>query len=146
MQPDSSSSSRPFKQRRSLASRMQEVAEIRLKYPNKIPVVVERYHKEKTLPPLTRTKYLVAQDLPLSQLVVTLRTRLSLASSQTFYLLVNNKGLPNMSITMQELYQDNRDEDGFLYLTYASQEMFGSSSSIHPWAKPMSFGMLLPGP
>ncbi|NXN39267.1 MLP3C protein, partial [Rhinoptilus africanus] len=101
------------------ATRMHEVTEIRIKYPNKIPVVVERYQKEKTLPPLNRTKFLVSQDLPLSQ------TRLCLASSQTFYLLVNNQGLPNMALTMQELYRDNRDEDGFLYLTYASQEMFG---------------------
>ncbi|KAM6100941.1 microtubule-associated protein 1 light chain 3 gamma-like [Pterocles gutturalis] len=126
------SSSRPFKQRKSLATRMHEVTEIRLKYPNKIPVVVERYQKEKTLPPLTRSKFLVSQDLPLAQFAVTLRTRLCLGSSQTFYLLVNNKGLPNMAITMQELYRDNKDEDGFLYLTYASQEMFGSSSSTQP--------------
>ncbi|XP_054663847.1 microtubule-associated proteins 1A/1B light chain 3C-like isoform X1 [Grus americana] len=97
-------------------------------------VVVERYQKEKTLPPLNRTKFLVSQDLPLSQFAVTLRTRLCLASSQTFYLLVNNKGLPNMAVTMQELYRDNKDEDGFLYLTYASQEMFGSSSSSEPTA------------
>ncbi|XP_074423143.1 microtubule-associated protein 1 light chain 3 gamma-like [Larus michahellis] len=128
MQPGDTSS-RPFKQRKSLATRMHEVTEIRIKYPNKIPVVVERYQKEKTLPPLNRTKFLVSQDLPLSQFAVTLRTRLCLASSQTFYLLVNNKGLPNMAVTMQELYRDNKDEDGFLYLTYASQEMFGSSSS-----------------
>ncbi|NXC45539.1 MLP3C protein, partial [Penelope pileata] len=92
-----------------------------------LQVVVERYQKEKILPPLSRTKFLVAQDVPLSQLAVTLRTRLCLASSQTLYLLVGNKGLPNMAVTMQELYRDNKDEDGFLYLTYASQEMFGSS-------------------
>lgn len=60
------------------------------------------------------------------------RTRLCLASSQTFYLLVNNKGLPNMAVTMQELYRDYKDEDGFLYLTYASQEMFGSSTPSPP--------------
>lgn len=39
-----------------------------------------------------------------------------------------------MAVTMQELYRDNKDEDGFLYLTYASQEMFGSSSSSEPAA------------
>uniref|UniRef100_A0A8B9QEP3 Microtubule-associated proteins 1A/1B light chain 3C n=1 Tax=Apteryx owenii TaxID=8824 RepID=A0A8B9QEP3_APTOW len=82
-------------------------------------VVVERYQKEKSLPPLSRTKFLVSQDL----------TRLCLASSQTFYLLVNNRGLPNMTATMQELYRDHKDEDGFLYLTYASQEVFGSCFS-----------------
>ncbi|XP_025970765.1 microtubule-associated proteins 1A/1B light chain 3C-like [Dromaius novaehollandiae] len=123
------SSARPFKQRKSLATRMHEVTEIRIKYPNKIPVVVERYQKEKNLPPLSRSKFLVSQDLPLSQFAVTLRTRLCLAPSQTFYLLVNNRGLPNMTATMQELYRDHKDEDGFLYLTYASQEVFGSSCS-----------------
>ncbi|NWJ03870.1 MLP3C protein, partial [Crypturellus undulatus] len=88
-------------------------------------VVVERYQKEKTLPALTRTKFLVSQDLPLSQFAVTLRTRLCLASSQTFYLLAADRALPNGMATMQELYREHRDEDGFLYLTYASQEVFG---------------------
>uniref|UniRef100_A0A8B9MM85 Microtubule-associated proteins 1A/1B light chain 3C n=1 Tax=Accipiter nisus TaxID=211598 RepID=A0A8B9MM85_9AVES len=131
MQPGDSSS-RPFKQRKSLGTLPVPVSPLQHLLP--LQVVVERYQKEKTLPPLNRTKFLVSQDLPLSQFAVTLRTRLCLTSSQTFYLLANNKGLPNMAVTMQELYRDNKDEDGFLYLTYASQEMFGSSSSGKPAA------------
>ncbi|KAG6922974.1 microtubule-associated proteins 1A/1B light chain 3C-like, partial [Chelydra serpentina] len=122
----SNSCSRSFQQRKSLASRMREAAEIRAKYPTKIPVVVERYRKEKQLPLLDRTKFLVSQDSSMSQFVITLRTRMSLTATQAFYLLVNNKGLPSMSTTMGEVYQDHKDEDGFLYVTYASQEMFGS--------------------
>uniref|UniRef100_A0A663DM77 Microtubule associated protein 1 light chain 3 gamma n=1 Tax=Aquila chrysaetos chrysaetos TaxID=223781 RepID=A0A663DM77_AQUCH len=137
MQPGDSSS-RPFKQRKSLGTLLgiRGAAEQGRGDGvfSPLQVVVERYQKEKTLPPLNRTKFLVSQDLPLSQFAVTLRTRLCLTSSQTFYLLVNNKGLPNMAVTMQELYRDNKDEDGFLYLTYASQEMFGSSSSGKPAA------------
>ena len=30
-----------------------------------------------------------------------------------------------MSKSMAEIYKENKDEDGFLYITYASQEMFG---------------------
>uniref|UniRef100_A0A674IBJ2 Microtubule associated protein 1 light chain 3 gamma n=1 Tax=Terrapene triunguis TaxID=2587831 RepID=A0A674IBJ2_9SAUR len=91
-------------------------------------VVVERYQKEKQLPLLDRTKFLVSQDSSMSQFVITL-TRMSLTATQAFYLLVN-KGLPSMSMTVGEVYRDHKDEDGFLYVTYASQEMFGCCFSV----------------
>lgn len=82
------------------------------------------------LPPPTPRKTHPVPPPPLA------RSRLCLASSQTLYLLVNNRGLPNMTVTMQELYRDNKDEDGFLYLTYASQEMFGGLLPPQPPSNP----------
>ncbi|KFZ65856.1 Microtubule-associated proteins 1A/1B light chain 3C, partial [Podiceps cristatus] len=102
-----------------------EVAGIRAKFPTKIPVIVERYHKEKYLPLLDKTKFLVPEELTMTQFITIIRSRMALTATQAFYLLVNNKSLASMSLTMAEVYRDYKDEDGFVYMTYASQEMFG---------------------
>uniref|UniRef100_A0A3B4V793 Microtubule-associated protein 1 light chain 3 gamma n=3 Tax=Seriola TaxID=8160 RepID=A0A3B4V793_SERDU len=116
---------KPFKQRKSFAIRKQEVAGIRSKFPNKIPVIIERYEREKYLPPLDKTKFLVPHELTMTQFVTIIRNRMALLPTQAFYLLINNSGLASMSLTMAQVYKDHQDEDGFLYMTYASQEMFG---------------------
>ncbi|MBN3309237.1 microtubule-associated protein 1 light chain 3 gamma [Amia ocellicauda] len=127
---EKSQHAKPFKMRKSLATRMEEVAGIRSKFPTKIPVIVERYQRERYLPALDKTKFLVPQELTMTQFITIIRNRMSLMPSQAFYLLVNNNSLASMSLTMSEVYKDHKDEDGFLYMTYASQEMFGSSAAL----------------
>ena len=58
------------------------------------------------------------------------RNRLRISSTQAFYLIVNNKSMASMSKTLTEVYRENKDDDGFLYVTYASQEMFGRQTSL----------------
>ncbi|CAG0924171.1 unnamed protein product [Notodromas monacha] len=64
---------RSFKQKKSFAQRKLEVANIRAKFPHKVPVIVERYHKEISLPLLDKTKFLVPQELSMSQFVQIIR-------------------------------------------------------------------------
>nr|XP_056708262.1 microtubule-associated proteins 1A/1B light chain 3C-like [Euleptes europaea] len=115
-----------FKHRKCFAARKSEVASIRIKFPNKLPVILERYPKEKILPVINKVKFLVPEELTMGQFVSIIRNRMSIGPTQAFYFLAdNNRSMVNMSSTMFEVYSTYKDEDGFLYMTYASQEMFG---------------------
>lgn len=52
---------------------------------------------------------------------------MNLRPNQAIYLLVNNRSMMNLSMTIAEVYHEHKDEDGMLHVTYASQEVFGAS-------------------
>ncbi|EEB15221.1 microtubule-associated proteins 1A/1B light chain, putative [Pediculus humanus corporis] len=106
-------------------SRKEEADAIRKKFPTKVPIIVDRFHKESNLPQLEKSKFLVPQEITMSQFVTIIRNRMKLGSNQAFYLLVNNRSMLSLSKTLSEVYKDHKEKDGFLYMTYASQEVFG---------------------
>ena len=113
-----------FKKKFNLEERKAESVRILEKYPERIPVIVERSHNCTNVQAIDRNKYLVPIDITMGQFMHVIRSRIKLDASQAIYLFINN-GLPPSSELISKIYQDNKSEDGFLYITYAGESTFG---------------------
>ncbi|XP_057297806.1 microtubule-associated proteins 1A/1B light chain 3B-like [Hydractinia symbiolongicarpus] len=122
----SSLSSKCFKDKKNFHARQRDSECIMEQYSDKLPLIIERYKNEKALPVIDKIKFLVPSDMTIGTLNSILRRRLQLNSTQALFLLVNNRNMFTASMPICDVYRDEKDEDGFLYIVYASQEVFGS--------------------
>ncbi|KAJ3593957.1 hypothetical protein NHX12_006290 [Muraenolepis orangiensis] len=73
---------------------------------------------------IDKRKYLVPSDITVAQFMWIIRKRIQMPSEKAIYLFVD-KTVPQSSITMGQLYEKEKDEDGFLYVAYSGENTFG---------------------
>tara|TARA_B110000444_G_C18788897_1_gene571435 strand:+ start:392 stop:733 length:342 start_codon:yes stop_codon:yes gene_type:complete len=103
--------------------RKNESDRMRAKYPDRIPVIVERA-KDCTLPDIDKKKYLVPNDLSVGQFIHVIRKRIKLEPDKAIFIFVNNV-LPPTAGLMISIYNEQANIDGFLYITYNGESVFG---------------------
>jgi len=116
-----------FKEEHTLEHRTHESSKIRSKYPERIPVIVEKEAKS-PITPIDKRKFLVPSDISVAQFMWIIRKRIQLPSEKAIFLFVG-KVLPQSSASMGQIYEDHKDEDGFLYIAYSGENTFGSLSN-----------------
>ena len=124
-----------FKQEHPLDKRQAEAQRIRTKYPDRIPVIVERAEKS-DIPDLDKKKYLVPADLTVGQFVYVIRKRIKLSPEKAIFIFVNNV-LPPTAALMSSIYDEHKDDDGFLYIAYSGENTFGGDEDVEAALAPL---------
>eukprot|EP01102_Stenamoeba_stenopodia_P001413 TRINITY_DN1121_c0_g1_i1.p1 TRINITY_DN1121_c0_g1~~TRINITY_DN1121_c0_g1_i1.p1 ORF type:complete len:118 (-),score=28.78 TRINITY_DN1121_c0_g1_i1:195-548(-) len=112
-----------FKQEQPLDHRKLVSDRIRMRYPDRIPVIVEKAPKSDA-PDIDKKKFLVPSDITIGRFVYEIRKHMKLSPEKAIFLFVNNI-LPPTSMSMAHIYERYKDEDGFLYITYSGENTFG---------------------
>jgi GABA(A) receptor-associated protein len=72
-----------------------------------------------------KTKFIVPEDNTLGQFLVRFRQQVSLKPDEAVFVFTDKRTLPSNAQTMKNLFLNNANEDGFLYLTYTKENTFG---------------------
>jgi GABA(A) receptor-associated protein len=89
-------------------------------------VICEKADKS-NIPDIDKKKFLVPADLTVGQFVYVIRKRIRVDANTNIFVFVNNV-LPPTAAMMSTLYEEQKSDDGFLYVEYSGENTFGSFS------------------
>ena len=113
-----------FKKENTFEVRRSEYENVIKRYPDKIAIICEKAPRSK-IKSINKTKYLVDQNLSLPQFKATIRKNLELDDREAIFFLVNGKTALSGSDTLGNIYSKYKNKDGFLYIAYAAEEIWG---------------------
>jgi GABA(A) receptor-associated protein len=94
------------------------------KYPDRVPLIVQPSKNDRDTYPIDKSKYITPRDLTMMQLQQIIRNRIRFPPEKALFMFVNNKMYP-ISSPVGIIYDENKDADGFLYVTYCQENTFG---------------------
>ena len=100
----------------------------RQKYADRIPVICEKVEKS-DIATIDKKKYLVPADLTVGQFVYVIRKRIKLSPEKAIFIFVDEV-LPPTAALMSSIYEEHKDEDGFLYITYVYDTLLAQHLAV----------------
>lgn len=113
-----------FKDESNFEQRKADASNIRIKYPERVPVIIEKEPAATQVGDLDKRKFLIPCDISVAQLIWIIRKRITLAAEKALFLYVG-RTIPLTSASMGQVYDEHKDEDGFLYVSYSGENTFG---------------------
>ena len=113
-----------FKERYSFEKRKKESSRIMNKYKSRFPVICEGAIQGEFNE--IKKKYLVPSDLKVGHFFFLIRKKLAINdSSIALFFFLENDIIPCPSSMFIEIYDNNKNDDGFLYMRYSGENTLG---------------------
>lgn len=111
----------------SYEARKRKYIMIKAKFPDRIPVIITKGSCD--LPEINSCSFLVTDSSTFSKLLISVMNEIKKNSEEDYIssvtLLVNNKYSPPSNMTLSEIHEKYKSDDGFLYVTYIKESVFG---------------------
>lgn len=120
-----------FRAKHTWQERLCKNRDIRQKYPDRIPILVDAY-KKKGGYVLKQHKFLCPKEYTLGQFLFNLMKHFEVTDGKntaldSLRLFISDKPiLGSINASIQHLYLDHQNVDGFLYMYYDTEEAFGA--------------------
>lgn len=111
-----------YKDRNSFDQRKIECNSILQRHKDRFPVIVEK--SQSSLFDIDKHKFLVPGETTIGQFLYILRKRIKLKQDESIYIFINNT-MPPTAALMSKIYNEHKDQDGFLYVTFSGESTFG---------------------
>lgn len=111
-----------YKDKYTFEERLKESTMVCNKCKDKIPIICERFNTH--IPLIKKTKYLVSRELTIGYLVYIIKKQLNISTEKSIYLMTDGYIACN-SMLVGVLYDNKHDKDGFLYINYCLENVFG---------------------
>lgn len=93
------------------------------KYPDRCCIIVGK-NDHSDIQDIERHKFLVPRNLTVGQFLYVIRKKITCHESQSLFVFINGK-LPATSALIGSVYEENVNDDGFLYVVYSGENTFG---------------------
>lgn len=104
-----------------LEDRIRISDKIKSKYYNRIPIIIDSKKEIE----LDKKKFIVPLDFTIGQFMYILKKKIITKSEQSIFLICNNKLVTNTEL-ISNLYNNDKDTDGFLYIIITIENTFGN--------------------
>lgn len=118
-----------FKTKYSFEKRYNAAKKIREKYPDRVPIIVEKDPKS-NLPDLPKNKYLVPNEFTVGKFIYIIRQTLKLPADRSMYMFINGTTIPATGQLLSQIDNNYRDNDFFVYILLCEQSSFGDHIKI----------------